>query len=325
MTAMTDTEKKIPLLVVCGPTASGKTRLAVDLALEYGGEVVSADSMQVYSELSVITARVTEEEMRGVPHHLTGFLPLDRTFSVAEYCGLARACIADIHSRGRLPILCGGTGLYISSLLNDVSFEDDGADMATRAELEAFAAQQGNHALWERLNALDPESAAVIHENNIIRVVRALEVCMRTGRPFSEQKRLNLRGKAPYNACILRLEFEDRAKLYERINLRVDEMLKQGMVEEARRVYESHAPATARQAIGYKELLPYLEGKAELADCIERIKLGTRRYAKRQLTWFRRMEGAETIYVPDSDKYENFYENAKNTIAKSAIMCYNIG
>jgi tRNA dimethylallyltransferase len=239
---------------------------------------------------------------------------------VAEYLELARKTIEDIHSRGRLPIICGGTGLYISSLLDGVVFDEEGADLKLRAELEQFAEQNGRHALWERLSALDPEAAALIHENNLIRVVRALEVCIRTGRPFTEQKRLNLRGNAPYNACVLRLDFEDRAKLYERINLRVDEMLREGMVEEARRVFDSHAPATARQAIGYKELLPYLEGEAELEECVGRIKLGTRRYAKRQLTWFRRMAQADTLYVPDKSEYENFCENAKNTIAKSKIM-----
>ncbi len=314
------TTEKIPLLVICGPTASGKTSLAVDMALHFGGEVVSADSMQIYSDMSVITARVTEEEMRGVPHHLTGFLPLSTPFSVAEYLELARQTIDDIHSRGKLPILCGGTGLYISSLLDGIVFDEEGADEALRAELEQFANENGRHALWERLNALDPEAASLIHENNLIRVIRALEVCIRTGRPFTEQKKLNLRGNAPYNACILRLDFEERAKLYERINLRVDEMLKEGMVEEARRVYESHAPATARQAIGYKELLPYLEGEAELSECVERIKLGTRRYAKRQLTWFRRMADADTLYVPEKSEYENFCENAKISIAKSKII-----
>ncbi len=314
------TNENIPLLVICGPTASGKTSLAVDMALCYGGEVVSADSMQIYSDMSVITARVTEAEMRGVPHHLTGFLPLSTPFSVAEYLELARKTIEDIHSRGKLPILCGGTGLYISSLLNGIVFDEEGADESLRAELEQFALQNGRHALWERLNALDPEAAALIHENNLIRVVRALEVCIRTGRRFTEQKKLNLRGNAPYNACVLRLDFEERAKLYERINLRVDEMLEQGMVEEARRVYESHAPATARQAIGYKELLPYLGGEAELEECVEKIKLGTRRYAKRQLTWFRRMTDAVTLYVPEKSEYENFCENAKNSIAKSGIL-----
>lgn len=317
------TTEKIPLLVVCGPTASGKTALAVDLALTHGGEVVSADSMQIYKDMSVITARVTEEEMRGVPHHLTGFLPLSTSFSVAEYTELARKTIEDIYSRGKLPVLCGGTGLYISSLLDGIVFDEEGADNDLRAELEQYAEQNGRHALWGRLNALDPEAAALIHENNLIRVVRALEVCIRTGRPFTQQKKLNLRGNAPYDACVIRLDFEDRAKLYERINLRVDEMLKEGMVEEARRVYSDHDPKTARQAIGYKELLPYLKGEAELDECVERIKLGTRRYAKRQLTWFRRMDHANTLYVPDKTEYKNFYENVEKTIAKSNILCYN--
>lgn len=315
-------ESKIPLLVICGPTASGKTRLSVDLALEYGGEIVCADSMQIYKELQIITARVTDEEMRGVPHHLTGFLPLEKSFSVAEYCELARAAIEDIHSRGKLPIVCGGTGLYISSLLENVVFGDGGADPLLRARLEEFAEQHGRHALWERLNELDPEAAASIHENNLIRVVRAIEVCETTGIRFSEQRRQNLKGDAPYNACMILIDY-GREELYDRINRRVDMMLAEGMVEEARRVYESSDPATAYQAIGYKELIPYLEGREVLDTCVDRIKQQTRHYAKRQLTWFRKKEGISFISCSESLEYKIFYENVQNTIAKSKILCYN--
>lgn len=317
-----DTMDKIPLLVICGPTASGKTRLSVDLALGYGGEIVCADSMQIYKELQIITARVTEEEMRGVPHHMTGFLPLERSFSVAEYCELARAAIAEIHSRGRLPIVCGGTGLYISSLLGNVVFGDGGADPALRERLEAFAEKHGRHALWERLNELDPEAAASIHENNLIRVVRAIEVCETSGTTFSEQRRQNLKGDAPYDACIIQIDYS-REELYDRINRRVDIMIGEGMIDEARRVYESEDPATAHQAIGYKELIPYFEGREELDDCIDRIKQQTRHYAKRQLTWFRRTEGINRISASESEEYKIFYENVQNTIAKSKILCYN--
>ena len=292
--------EKIPLLVICGPTASGKTGLSVELALEYGGEIVCADSMQVYADMQIITARVTDEEMRGVPHHLTGFLPLTKSFSVAEYAELARQTIVDIHSRGRLPIVCGGTGLYISALLDNIVFEDKGADPERRRSLERFAEEHGRHALWERLHELDPEAAEAIHENNLIRVVRAVEVCETQGIPFSEQRRRNLRGDSPYNACVIEIGYHDRAELYSRIDRRVDIMLEEGMVEEARRVYEGLDPATAYQAIGYKELMPYFEGEQSLEECIEKLKRETRRYAKRQLSWIRRDGRANAIDVHTS-------------------------
>lgn len=315
---------KIPLLVICGPTASGKTRLAVDLALKYNGEVVSADSMQVYKELSVITARVTDEEMRGVPHHLVGFLPLEQSFSVADYVELARDKIRDIYSRGKLPIVCGGTGLYISSLVNNVRFDDTGADPELRSRLEDFAEREGKHALWERLNEIDPESAANIHENNLIRVIRAIEVFERTGITLTQQKINSLREGKLYNTCIIQIGFRDRAELYDRINLRVEQMMSDGMLEEARRVYEGSDPATAYQAIGYKELIPYIEGESTLEECTEKIKQETRRYAKRQLTWFRKMENVTIIYAEKSDEYKTFFENVQKSIAKSKILCYNI-
>lgn len=315
---------KIPLLVICGPTASGKTRLAVDLALKYNGEIVSADSMQVYKELSVITAKVTPEEARGVPHHLVDFLSLEESFSVAEYVELARKAIADIYSRGKLPILCGGTGLYISSLVNNIQFDDSGSDLELRKQLEQFAADNGNHALWERLNEIDPESARQIHENNIIRVVRAIEVYERTGATLTQQKINSRREKSCYDACIIQIGFHERSELYERINLRVNKMLDEGMIEEARRIYKMSDPATAYQAIGYKELIPYLENRASLDECVEKIKTGTRRYAKRQLTWFRRMDNISVIYAEKADEYKIFFENVQKTIAKSEILCYNI-
>lgn len=315
--------EKIPLLVICGPTASGKTRLAVDLALAYDGEVVSADSMQIYKELSVITAKVTPEEMRGVPHHLVDFLPPEKSFSVADYVQAAGAAIADIHARGKLPIVCGGTGLYISSLVKNVQFDDTGADHELRRELETFAQEHGKHALWERLNTIDPEAAAQIHENNLVRVVRAIEVYEKTGLTLTQQKINSLRQGSPYNACIIQIGFRDRAELYERIDRRVDEMMENGMLEEARCVYETSDPATAHQAIGYKELIPYLKGEANLADCVEKIKLETRHYAKRQLTWFRRMDNVTTVYAEKSEEYKIFFENVQKSIAKSEIMCYN--
>ncbi|SDA13680.1 tRNA dimethylallyltransferase [Ruminococcus sp. YE71] len=316
-------ERKIPLLVIGGPTASGKTALSVELAKKLGGEVVCADSMQVYKDFQIITARVTEEEMQGVPHHLTGFLPLEKSFSVAEWADMARACIADIHSRGKLPIVCGGTGLYISTLLDNIVFEDRGADPERRGQLEKFAEENGRHALWEKLSALDPEAAAEIHENNVKRVVRAIEVCESTGRGFYEQRRQNLKGDSPYDAFVLTIGFEDRGDLYDRVNRRVGVMLEEGMVDEARRVYENSDPATAYQAIGYKELIPYLRGEKPLEECAENIRLGTRHYAKRQLTWFRRIDGITTVFFPKDGDNKIFYENVEKSIAKSVFLCYN--
>ncbi len=314
------TDNKIPLLVIGGATASGKTALSVSLAKTFGGEIICADSMQVYKDFQIITARVTDEEMQGVPHHLTGFLPLEKNFSVAEWADMARACIADIHSRGRLPIVCGGTGLYISTLLDNIVFEDKGADPERRRELEEFAEQNGRHALWERLNALDPEAAALIHENNVRRVVRAIEVCESTGQGFCEQRRQNLKGGSPYDAFVMTIGYEDRADLYDRINRRVTVMLEEGMVEEARRVYEGSDPATAYQAIGYKELIPYLRGEKPLEECADNIRLGTRHYAKRQLTWFRRIDGIETFYYPKDENNKIFFEKVQKGIAKAKIL-----
>lgn len=312
--------KKIPLLVICGPTASGKTKLAVDLALEYNGEVVSADSMQVYKELSVITAKVTPEEMRDVRHHLVDFLPLCESFSVAEYVRLAHEAIADIHSRGKLPVVCGGTGLYISSLINNVQFDESGGSEEIRQRLEEYAEKNGKHALWERLETIDPEAASNIHENNLIRVIRAIEVYEQTGITLTEQKRRSMRFESPYNVCMIQIGFRDRAELYERIDRRVDIMMQNGMLEEARAVYTDSDPATAYQAIGYKELIPYFEGRSSLEECVEKIKQESRRYAKRQLTWFRRMEDINVIYAEKTDEYKIFFENVKKSIAKSKII-----
>jgi tRNA dimethylallyltransferase len=291
---------KIPLLVVCGPTASGKTALAVELALRLSGEVVSGDSMQIYRDMAIGTALPTEEEMRGVPHHLLSFLdPADR-FSVADYTALAGEAIAAIHNRGRLPIVAGGTGLYISSLVDNLQFTPMESNPALREELLAYAAENGNQALWERLHAVDPTLAATLHPNNRGRVIRALEVYALTGLPMSEQQRRAREHPSPYEAKMLGLTFRDRERLYARIDTRVDTMLANGLVEEAQALMEK-AAATAAQAIGYKELFPYLRGKITLDEATEAIKRETRRYAKRQLTWFRRDERIRWLFVDEYD------------------------
>lgn len=317
-------DKKIPMIVVAGPTASGKTKLAVELAKEYNGEVISADSMQIYKGLSIATAKPTIEEMQGIPHHLIDFLEPDQQFSVADYVKLASETARDIYERGKIPILCGGTGLYVSSLIDNIKFDDTAGDETIRKRLEAEIQEKGNHQLWLRLKDIDPETAEKVHENNLPRVIRALEVFEKTGIPLSQHKVNSRREKSPFQCCIIGIGFQDRQVLYDRINERVDLMLQDGLVDEVRDFYNNYKPATAYQAIGYKELIPYLDNKSDLDECVSKIKQETRRYAKRQLTWFRRVDGIEWVYADKIDEYKNFLENVKNIIAKSEIMCYNI-
>ncbi len=317
-------ENKIPLLAVVGPTASGKTALAADLAGIYNGEVVSADSMQIYKGLSVSTAKPTEAEMKGIRHHLIDCLEPEQEFSVADYVKTATAVIKDIRSRGKLPILCGGTGLYVSSLIDNISFESSIGSTELREELERFAETEGRHALWLRLEEIDPETAAIVHENNLPRVIRALEVYETTGKPISWHKKQSRLVSSPFDSCIIGLDFKDRSKLYGRIDARVDQMIEKGLINEAREFYESRSPATARQAIGYKELIPYFEGEITLEEAVDKIKLETRHYAKRQLTWFRRREDIEWVFVDEYDDYKKILKKVQKTVAKSEIMCYNI-
>lgn len=313
-------EHKIPLIVVCGPTASGKTRLAVELAKHLGGEVVSADSMQIYKGMSIATAKPTEDEMQGTAHHLIDFVESDRKFSVADYLPLARECIKDIHSRGKLPIVCGGTGLYISSLLKNVRFEEIRSDPLLRKKLEDEYKQNGAHAMWLRLNEIDPETAAAVHENNAPRVVRGIEAYLLTGKTLSQLRRESITEESEYTQCVIFLDYEDRSVLYERINKRVDIMLEDGLLDECRGIYEQGGLETAVQAIGYKELIPYFEGKMVLDECISLIKQETRHYAKRQLTWFRKMEGIQRIDPSEYPNFKIFFENVLKIIAKSEIM-----
>ncbi|MBQ8724719.1 MAG: tRNA (adenosine(37)-N6)-dimethylallyltransferase MiaA [Oscillospiraceae bacterium] len=312
--------EKIPVLAVVGPTASGKTALGAALAKEYGGEVVSADSMQIYKGMSIATAKPTFEEMQGIPHHLIDFLDMGAAFSVADYVSLAGEVIRDIRSRERLPVVVGGTGLYVSSLLDNIQFSEFQSNSDLRDELAAFAEKNGKEALHGRLAELDPEAASEIHPNNLVRVIRALEVCIETGEKFSVQKEKGRSAETPYRSCIIGLDYEDRTILYDRINRRVDMMMEAGLEEEAFRVWQGGKMKTAANAIGYKELVPYFEGKASLEECVEEIKLQTRHYAKRQLTWFRRNKQIEWLFLDKIDNLKKIQEKCQKVIAKSKLL-----
>ncbi len=314
------TENKPKVLAVCGPTASGKTWLGVELALKYGGEIVSADSMQIYKGMDIASAKPSEEEKKGVPHHLMDFLDRDVTFSAADYVRLAREKIDDILSRGKLPIIVGGTGLYIDSLLNNVNFSEMKSDEEYRKSLYDYAAENGNEALYERLVKADPEAAELIHMNNLVRVIRALEVIHVTGRKFSDLKTESRLVESPYDSVIIGLNAADRSVLYDRINQRVDIMVEMGLIEEARQLWQSAPMKTAANAIGYKELIPYFENEMSLPECIDKIKQETRRYAKRQLTWFRRNDSIEWVVIGDFSKKCEIFEKSQKAIAKYGIM-----
>ena len=280
------------MLAVAGPTATGKTALGVELALRLGGEIISADSMQIYRGLDIGTAKVTPAEMRGVPHHGLDILPPEAAFSVADFTAMAGRLTEEITARGRLPILVGGTGLYIQSFLYGVRFAEEKAPDGLRRQLADELAARGPAALYAELQAADPEAAAAIHPNNHLRVLRALEHYRATGRRLSEQKAASLPPERPYRTLVLGLDFPAREQLYRRIDARVDRMLEQGLLEEARMVYDRRESCrTAAQAIGYKEFFPYFAGEDSLARCTEQLKQASRRYAKRQLTWFRHMDG----------------------------------
>lgn len=302
------------IAVIAGPTASGKTALAVELAKRFGGEVVCADSMQIYKGMDIATAKPTASEMQGVPHHLVDFLDAGEAFSVADYVGLAHNAVAEVHSRGNLPIICGGTGLYISSLIENISFSDGDSDESVREELKKLAQEKGGGYLLEILREFDPATAERLHENNLSRIIRAIEIYKTTGRTMSEQIAESKLSGSPYDVCMICLDYKNREVLYERIGLRVDKMLEMGLLEEAERVLRDPNLKTSRQAIGYKELAPYFAGETDLESCIQSLKRSTRRYAKRQLTWFRRCDGVNWVYPDECGSFEETVEKAAKII-----------
>ena len=293
---------KSRVIAVGGPTASGKTALSVGLAKAFGGEIINADSMQIYKNLDVGTAKPSIEERQGVPHYLLDFLPPETPYSVADYTAAADPLIQEITARGKLPLVVGGTGLYITSLLNGMAFAPEKMDPAIRARLQERAEAEGGAALYAELQSIDPDYAAQVHPNNLPRVIRALELYAATGRRMSEE-RVNARpAEPPYRSLCLCLTCRDRAVLYDRIERRVNLMVENGVLAEAKQVYDHRDTyRTAAQAIGYKEFFPYFEGTGSLDECTARLKQATRNYAKRQLTWFRRQNDAVWLYIDEEN------------------------
>lgn len=309
--------KKIPIAAVVGPTASGKTALAIRIALKYNGEIISADSMQIYKGMDIATAKPTAYEMSLVRHHLVDFLDPGETFSVSDYVHMAHKAAADIFSRGKLPVLCGGTGLYVRSFLENVKFCEQDTDPELRNELEKMYEKLGAEKMLRQLAEFDPQTAASLLPSNRKRIIRAFEIYRSTGITMSEQLRRSKCIPSPYKTAAIGLCFHDRQRLYDRINKRVDIMLEQGLLDEAKKFYEMTAGTTASAAIGYKELLPYLEGRSTLDECTETLKRETRRYAKRQLTWFRRDEYIKWI---EADICEDTFSEAQRIIEQSGII-----
>lgn len=316
-------EEKIPVAAVVGPTATGKTELGIRLCQRLGGEIVSCDSMQIYQGLPIGTAQPSPQELAAVPHHLIGFLPVEQPFSVSDYVDQASKVIHEIHNRGKLPVLVGGTGLYARALLRGFSFEEKGRDEALRQRLFQEAEKEGAEALHQRLTQLDPKSGAEIHPHNLKRVIRALEYMELCGEPFSAQAERSQSAQSPYQYVMLCLSYRDREALYRRIDLRVDKMLDLGLLEEARTFFErcqkDEKIPTAAQAIGYKELFPYFRGEVSLEEAVEAIKRESRRYAKRQITWFNREERVEFLYVDDFPDREALIEASLKLLQKWGV------
>lgn len=307
---------KQKVVVIAGPTASGKTKLGVYLAKEFNGEIISADSMQIYKGFQILSAKPTEEEQEGIPHHLMDFLSVENKFSVADFVNLASEKIDEISSRGKLPIVVGGTGLYIDSLLKNFHFEEGEADENYRLQLLQKASKTNNpqEYLFSLLKEKDLDYSQKVHPNNQVKVVRALEVMKNTGMSMTEYQETVAKNEQKYKTLKIYLTYNDREKLYNRINERVEQMFDEGLLYEAKGVFESSTVnQTAKAAIGYKELIGYFEGAIHLQKAKEDIQQNTRRYAKRQLTWFRRSQDANWLAV-DSLNSNDLLQKAKEYV-----------
>lgn len=283
---------KTKLIVVAGPTASGKTGLGIEIAKAVNGEIISADSMQIYKGMSIATAAPTKEEQSEVPHHLVEFLDKDKNFSVSDYCDLAKKEIEDINKRGKVPVIVGGTGLFINSLVDNIKFIESKTDFELRDKLMKKDIDE----LYEELQKVDPVAASKIHKNNKTRVVRALEIYYSSGKTKTMQDDESKQEESPFDVLYFVIGYEDREILYNRINKRVDLMAENGLVFEAKENLENMT-GTSAQAIGHKELLPYFKGELTLEEALDNLKKETRHYAKRQITWFKKRENAVWLYA----------------------------
>ncbi|NLL06226.1 MAG: tRNA (adenosine(37)-N6)-dimethylallyltransferase MiaA [Clostridiaceae bacterium] len=309
------------VIVILGPTASGKTKLSIELAKDIRGEIVSADSMQIYKYMDIGTAKPDEEEKQGIKHYLIDEVTPDSEFSVARFQQLAKNYIDDIIDRSKVPIVSGGTGLYIDSLIYNIEFGDTICDWELREKLKNEALEKGNEYLHNKLKEIDPEAAEKIHMNNVKRVIRAIEVYTYTKKTISMHQKESRRNPPKYNFTIFGLRM-DREKLYERINQRVDLMMEKGLVKEVKKLVEMgyDNSTIAMQGIGYKEILSYLKGEITLDEAIYVLKRDTRHYAKRQLTWFNRMEDVTWIDIDQNSNLTEIIKNIKEVIATSGII-----
>lgn len=299
-------------VVIVGPTASGKTSLGVHVAKRFNGEVISADSMQIYKGMAISTAKPTPEEMDGIKHHLIDFVDITDKYSVSNYCDDAGRCFDDITSRGKLPVFVGGTGLYVDSFLTNTQFLENASSEQVRAQLNKELHEKGIGELYLELKSVDPEAAERIHPNNIVRVLRALEVYKTTGNTITKQAQMSHLVESDIDPLYIGITYNNREKLYDRINRRVDVMVENGLIDEAKDVFSKDISKTAFNSIGCKEIKPYLDGQATLEECLEKLKMSTRRYAKRQLTWFRRNEKINWVY-PDLLE-DNLYNEVDSII-----------
>ncbi|MBQ6408046.1 MAG: tRNA (adenosine(37)-N6)-dimethylallyltransferase MiaA [Butyrivibrio sp.] len=310
---MNDKQK---LVILTGPTAVGKSKLSIELAKRIGGEIISADSMQVYKYMNIGTDKISKDKMGGVPHHLIDFLEPTEDFNVFMFQKLVKEKIAEIAARGNVPVLVGGTGFYIQAVLYDIDFTETDEDDKVRTLLEERAAKEGAHVLFEQLKQVDPESADIIHENNVKRVIRALEYYEKTGKPISEHNREQHEKVSPYDFRYFVLT-DDRKTLYSRIDKRVDQMMEEGLLQEVKDLEKLNIPktATSMQSLGYREIIGYLNGEYDLDRAVYLIKLNTRHFAKRQLTWFRREK--DVIWIDKND-----FNHDDELILKEMIRIY---
>ena len=300
-------------IVVVGATASGKTALGVHIAKRFNGEVISADSMQIYKGMDIATAKPTIEEMDGIKHHLIDFIDVQSQYSVSNYCDDAEVVFDKIIEKDKIPVIVGGTGLYIDSFLSNTKFLEAASSDNVRKELLLEAEKNGIESLYEQLKAIDPDAAKNIHPNNTVRVIRALEIYRTTGKTLTEQNKLSHAVESDIEPLYIGINYADRENLYSRINLRVDLMLEAGLLEEAKEFFKMNPSKTAFNAIGYKELKPFIDGVLTFDVCVENLKRETRRYAKRQITWFKRNKNINWVYADKLSK-EELLETVDNLI-----------